>query len=766
MIWSVLHVFSNEELYMKHFYAVVFFGGLACATWAQASSYGHVELLVFRPKTERSLSVSDSFYNPLKEVVVSAYRSVERKRDVSQEITVINRHNIQQSMATSTVDILANQAGINVQKSQLGGGSIVLRGMEANRVLLVVDGIRMNNLIYRSGHLQNAITVDPLALERIEVAFGPTSNAYGSDAMGGVIHFMTKTPMFTPNRQLHGQAYTKYSSALQSWVKHAELMGTSTRWGFFTSLTESEYGDLRGGKRINPSYGQLYGMRNIYSVPIDLGDSLLINSEPWVQKGSGYTQYDFVQKVLYRARSDRRNILNIQGSTSSNIPRYDRLTDPNGMGGLKYGDWYYGPQKRLMLSYKHDALHVFGFDGVSLAVYHQNVEESRYTRKFNHPDLESRIENVMVNGFNSDAMKRWGNNTLRAGVDGWYQTVHSRATKRNVFTGGPENAIDSRYPTGRNEMYSLAAFATHINRVSRKLTITEGFRVGNSVLYSEFPDTTFFPFPFEYIYQRMPVASGSLGVIYTPTEGNKYSITVSTAYRVPNIDDLAKVFETAPGKLIIPNPNLRPEQAFTLEFGNIRLFKSGHSIEWNLYSTSLTDALMVQPFRLNGSDSVYYNGSLAGVYAQQNVQRAVIMGYSLRANVLISNPWSLQGILQGTQGMLGFPMTGNLDHIPPFSGRLSLNWQHKSWKWEFFGLGNGWKHIEKYQLNGEDNEQYATPEGMPSWITWNSSLGFAGKKGLSVQLGVYNILDTQYRTFASGINAPGRNVQMAIRYSF
>jgi len=751
---------------MKHLYAVVLIGVVAWASQGQIQSYNHVELLVVRPKVERPNPILDSFYNPLKEVVVSAYRSVEAKRNVSQEIAVINRQSIQQSMAASTVDVLANQAGISVQKSQLGGGSIVLRGMEANRVLLVVDGVRMNNLIYRSGHLQNAITVDPLALERIEVAFGPTSNAYGSDAMGGVIHFMTKTPMFSQKRQLHGQAYAKYSTALQSWVKHAEITGTSLHWGFFTSLTESNFGELRGGRRINPFYGELYGMREVYAVRTLSGDSLVANPEPWIQKGSGYTQYDFVQKVLYRARSDRRNTLNIQGSTSSNIPRYDRMTDPSSTTGLKYGDWYYGPQKRLMASFKHEALDVLGFDGVSVTVYHQNVEESRMTRKFNRSSLQQRVENVMVNGFNSDAMKRWGNNTLRAGVDGWYQTVQSRGMESDVFNGGPETPIDSRYPGGRNEMYSLAAFATHINRVTDEVTITEGFRVGNSVLFSEFTDKTYFPFPFEYIYQRMPVASGSIGLIYNPNEGNKYSFTVSTAYRVPNIDDLSKVFEMAPGMLIVPNPHLRPEQAFTAELGNIRIFKAGHSLEWNLYTTSLTDALMVQPFRVDGSDSVFYDGAMVGVYAQQNVQRAVIMGYSIRGNVVLSGPWTMNGVLQGTQGMLGYPIMGNLDHIPPVSGRLALNWQHKAWSWEFFGLGNGWKHIKAYQLNGEDNEQYATPEGMPAWVTWNSSLTFASKQGLSMQLGVYNLLDTQYRTFASGINAPGRNIQTALRYTF
>ena len=121
---------------MKHLYAVVLSGVVAWASQGQIQSYNHVELLVVRPKVERPNPIPDSLYNPLKEVVVSAYRSVEAKRDVSQEIAVINRQSIQQSMAASTVDVLANQAGISVQKSQLGGGSIVLRGMEANRVLV------------------------------------------------------------------------------------------------------------------------------------------------------------------------------------------------------------------------------------------------------------------------------------------------------------------------------------------------------------------------------------------------------------------------------------------------------------------------------------------------------------------------------------------------------------------------------------------------------------------------------------------------------
>ena len=165
----------------------------------------------------RLKKAKDSVYNPLDEVVVSAYRTAEKRQRVIQEIDLIPTAKIQQSLGSSTVDVLATHASIAIQKSQQGGGSIILRGMEANRVLLVVDGIRMNNLIYRSGHLQNAITVDPLSLDRIEVSFGPTSNAYGSDALGGVVHFMTKTPKFTETYRINGQMLLKTMARSPMW---------------------------------------------------------------------------------------------------------------------------------------------------------------------------------------------------------------------------------------------------------------------------------------------------------------------------------------------------------------------------------------------------------------------------------------------------------------------------------------------------------------------------------------------------------------------
>ena len=70
----------------------------------------------------------------------------------------------------------------------------MIRGFSANRVLIVVDGVRMNNAIFRSGNLQNVISIDPNMIELTEVIMGPGSVIYGSDAIGGVMNFYTTTP--------------------------------------------------------------------------------------------------------------------------------------------------------------------------------------------------------------------------------------------------------------------------------------------------------------------------------------------------------------------------------------------------------------------------------------------------------------------------------------------------------------------------------------------------------------------------------------------
>jgi len=113
----------------------------------------------------------------------------------------------------------------------------------------VVDGVRMNNAIYRNGHLQNAITIDPAILQQAEVIAGPGSLTYGSDAIGGVVHYRTKDPKlaYGPNEDLvlKTNASTRYSSANFERAFHVDFNQGQKKWGSLTSFSFVDYNNLR-----------------------------------------------------------------------------------------------------------------------------------------------------------------------------------------------------------------------------------------------------------------------------------------------------------------------------------------------------------------------------------------------------------------------------------------------------------------------------------------------------------------------------------------
>ena len=186
----------------------------------------------------------------LDDVVISASKFREKRENVAYQIQSLDIKQIKNANQSTTADLLTTTQGVTVQKSQLGGGSPIIRGFEANRVLLVVDGVRMNNAIYRSGHLQNSITVDPNALEIVEVVFGPSSTIYGSDALGGVVHFYTKKPVFSKNDKtyINSNAELRYGSAANEYSFHFDNNIGWDKVANFFSVTVKQFGDLRMGR--------------------------------------------------------------------------------------------------------------------------------------------------------------------------------------------------------------------------------------------------------------------------------------------------------------------------------------------------------------------------------------------------------------------------------------------------------------------------------------------------------------------------------------
>ncbi len=712
----------------------------------------------------------------LEEIVISANKIPEQRRTVAQQIKIITPSMIKNYNAQTTADLLQNTGVVAMQRSQQGGGSPMIRGFEASRVLLMIDGVRMNNLIYRAGHLQNAITLDNNMLDHAEVLFGPSSTVYGSDALGGVVHFYTRNPELSQEKKylVSGNAFSRFGSVNNETTTHIDFNVSGSKFGSLTSFTYSDFGDLIMGKKTNPSLDTVFGLRPYFAArkADNSGDTLIANSNKYLQKFSGYHQYDWLQKFLFKPNEKTEHLWNIQYSTSSTIPRYDRLTDPQG-AGLRSAEWYYGPQKRFLFSHqtKINGLGAFADALVATASY-QSIEESRNDRRFNSNNFNHRAENVNVYALTVDLQRTRASNKLRYGFDSQFNTLVSTAFRQNISTQAI-TPLDTRYPDGNNAMSFWAVYATHTLEINDRWILNDGIRLGGSTLNSTFVDQSFFAFPFNEIRQKNLVGSGNLGIIFTPTSW-KFSLMTSSGYRAPNIDDLAKVFESVVGSasttgmLVVPNPDLKPEKTINGDFGVTKFFGEKVRLEGVFFATRFFDAIAVRPSTFNGQSTVTYNGFPANVVSSQNVDNAYLYGWNAQARAELSSHLTFSASYNYTYGRVkvnGEPSTP-LDHIPPQFGRVGISYLSQKLKGELFSNFSGKKFLRDYSNSGEDNLQYAPVAGMPSWFTINCRLSYDFKKHFTIQAGVDNLLDLQYRTFASGINSPGRNVFATFRVKF
>lgn len=732
----------------------------------------------------------------LTEVVVSGSKFLEKKKNIVQKIDNISSAYIRKVNAQNTGDLLMSTGNVFVQKSQQGGSSPVIRGFEASRILLIVDGIRMNNAIYRSGHLQNVITVDQHMLENIELLKGPASTLHGSDALGGAVHMITKKPVLAIDSKkinLIGNAFARYSTVNHEKSVHADINIGGKKTAFLTSVTMSKFSDLRMGSNDMSDF-PLFGTRPYYIRPYDgnSGDSIMKNNNDRIQQFSGYDQLDLMQKVLFKSGKHTEHLFNVQLSTSSDVPRYDRLQDIRN-GNLRFAQWYYGPQNRNLFAYSLDIKEQPGFFGEYKATAsYQMIEESRITREYKRYDrLDQRVERINVIGLTIDARRKMKKDEITTGLDLQFNDVASQAKRTNMLTG-VDSKLDSRYPDGKNIMNHGAIYIQHIKKIhDSKLVLNDGIRYQIVNLHSTILDNSFFSLPVTDITQRNGAITGNVGLAYMPTDKTRITLGYSSGFRAPNIDDLSKIFESSTNarQVVIPNSNLRPEITNSIEVGIKQTITPSMIIEAEGFYTHFKHAIIKAPFTLNGQDSIVYYNTRSQVLASQNIGRANIYGANLSLQLNINKYWRINGTANYTVGNMmtdptkkssvyrkqsdgtysivqEFVKTKPLDHIPPFFGKFSVSYQESGKYVEVFMHFNGWKKLDRYNADGEDNAQYATPSGTPAWQTLNFRCGFNLYPAIQLQAALENILDLNYRYFASGQSAPGRNFSLTLRGRF
>ncbi|MCX6163571.1 MAG: TonB-dependent receptor [Ignavibacteriae bacterium] len=608
------------------------------------------------------------------EIVISADRYKELQKDVPRQIDVINAKDIQYENVQTTAQLLQKTGDIFVQMSQQGAGSPILRGFEASRVLIVIDGIRLNNAIFRGGHLQNLIRIDNNMLEKAEILYGSGSLMYGSDALGGVMTFYSKNPVLSPNNNVlyKGDAFGRFSTSNNEKTGHANFSVGSKKVGFLGSFTYSDFGDLRMGDNYEPTASENW-KRKYYAERINGVDVMTLNENYNKQIQSAYHQYDVLGKLLFKQTENVQHIFAFQYSNTNDVPRYDRLTQYSGTK-LKFGEWFYGPETRLMGSYKLDLKNEKSFyDNAQLTMAYQNIKESRINRRFGKDDRFSQNEKVDVLSLNFDLYKKINSNEIRYGIEGTFNNVNSTATKTNIVTG-VETPDISRYPDGGSKMMSFAGYLSHSIEFNKMFVLSEGVRFSYVTLKSTFNDTTFFKFPFTEAEQKNAAINGSLGLVFMPTPDWRLYINGASGFSAPTVDDLSKVFESISGSVIVPNSELKPEYTYTGEIGISKIFDNRIKIEGMAYYTYLQNAIISGPFKYNGLDSIYYQGKMSPVSANLNAEKgSFILGYNLNFSADLTNYLSLLSTINFTYGRIKTDSTDQqLDHIPPVLGKTSL----------------------------------------------------------------------------------------------
>jgi hemoglobin/transferrin/lactoferrin receptor protein len=530
---------------------------------------------------------------------------------------------------------------------------------------------------------------------------------------------------------------------------------------------------MKMGSRYPKKYPD-FGRRTQYIQIGNNADQLITNDDDRVQRYSGYKQWDIFQKVRFKPNADNQHSLNIQHSNSTNIPRYDRLQDQKVFAGigntLRWAEWYYGPQTRWLSSYEWSNTKNKIADELRLIASYQDLKESRQQREYlAYTRFDSRREHIKIAAINFDIKEKWNNHELILGADGQFNFLRSVADRTNLLTG-VVTPLDTRYPNGKNQMHLFGVYAQHLLKINKgKWVLNDGLRLQKTQLHSTIADNRFFNFPFVRIDQKTTSVTGNLGLVYNANDKTRLSTNFSSGFRAPNIDDAARIFEssTALRRLVVPNPLLKPEYTYN---GDLQLQYKSQSLKFELtgFYTLFRNAIVMAPFRLNGQDSILYNGILAQIIANQNARRAFIRGFSYKSVLVLSNHLSWESTVSFTYGRFQTADGSEkpLDHIPPVYGRSAFLYNKGPWQGEFFLLFNGWKRKQDYNLDGEDNVQYATPDGTPSWYTLNLRTSYQLEKNLQLQMGLENILDRNYRYFASGFSAPGRNLFVAIRANF
>lgn len=657
-------------------------------------------------------SQDDNSYQLSDDVIVSASRYEEDPFQTPQAISILSEKKIELLNPTNSAYSLFGTSGVWIQQTNNGGGSPFVRGLTGNQTLIMIDGIRLNNSTFRYGPNQYLNTINVNSIERIEVMRGSGSVQYGSDALGGTVHFLTKMPTINANESnLNVGLNAKY---LSNDMEKSGLMSfdySSSNFGISGLVSYKNLGDVLSGGTVGLQIPSSY---NEYAA--NLKSKVKISNSYFVTLA-----YDYLKQA--------------------DVDRYDQVTQ----NGYEY--YKFDPQIRHLAYLRNNVLTNSDlFRNIDFTISWQLSDETRKKKKVNSPYRTLENDKVNVFGTNleiiSEFSQKWKANT---GIDLYYDIVNSSKETEDL-TDGSITSQRGLYADGSIALNS-SIYTLHNYSIS-KTDINFGLRYNvNSVDIEDdtFGDVNISPMSF----------TGHISAQYHLTENWKLIGRINTAFRSPNINDLSS-FGAFDYGIEVPNENLDPERSINFEAGvKVKAEKVSGSLF--LYRNNLTNLIDRVRTTFEG-DSTYLNED---VYTMENVGEAYVQGIEAELSYLLTRKFLIYSNLTYTFGQ-NISKDEPMRRIPPLYGNLSLiyNWSIYKLTFEFLFA------TKQDRLSSGDIDDHRIPDGgTPGWSVLNL-YGSYLIDPLTLSVGLLNILNEEYRTHGSGINGIGRSIYIAARLHF
>jgi len=658
-----------------------------------------------------SLVFSDTIW--LDDLVIVGRRSETSLDDRPEAISLMTQAMLESYSPMNMPDAMHAMPGVFMQQTNNGGGSPFIRGLTGYHTLILVDGIRLNNAVFRSGPNQYLNTVDPLMLDHIEVLRGPGSVQYGTDAIGGTIYLRSGDLSFSPDGlRVNGLVYGKWLSHHMEKTGRAQVQVSTRNIAVKAGYSRKDFGNIVAG-------GDL-GELNYTSYGEDAADV----------------------KASFKLAPAQTLSLAWQHDKQNNVQLYHKLISG------EYSTYAFYPQQRDLLYLRHEIHREHSIlSGIRTTLSMNQSEEIRKKQRSGSEEFYKEHDLVRSYGFSveleTDNGGRW------SGVSGgeiYYDRVQSSTLRTNLVSR-QDSLMRGLYPN-QSYMGSFSAFSLHTLEMG-KLTLNGGVRYNHFVL--GLTDDIFGD-----LFLTPNALVGGLGLSYSILSNTKLSFQIHNAFRAPNINDVSS-FGIADFRYEVPNFDLAPEKSLNKEIG-IRTEKKVFSAALYLYHNALKDLMVNVRGTYLGQDSI--DG--VQVYTRKNAGKAYVQGIEGEIRIRPHQRLSVRAFLIYTYGQ---NVTSNepLRRIPPLNGLVAAH-LHVIRNLDFIAE---WQYASRQaRLSSGDIDDTRIPEGgTPGWNVFN--LRFSYKMaGFRINTGMLNLLNEAYRTHGSGVDNMGRSIYVSLLYNF